>query len=583
MEGQLKVGFSAKTGMVSKKKPSSKQKKSNRESSKGPPAKEPESGGEHGAQLEEEHGLVDDTSPSLKIVKSGSDKEEEEEDEEEEAKEVPVENKKSGPNVVEDSSVSGKPPSGNVPVAKSGKGKRLKSEIDVLKVESPSLISSGSAGARQLRPRKQPAVFREVGKGEVNDDFLASIIGKKIQVYWPLDKEWYSGQVRSFDARTNRHLVVYDDSQQERLDLKKERIRIPDESGNVSGETAEVRAALPESDQDIDTKESKEGSNKNSVKSKEGDIVDGGKKSGVKRKQGKKNDRKRKEEEEETAGKKVEMEAEIMSTDVDDSKKKNEEEDEENVNKIILEKEDKGQEQVAEEVHNHKRPKKSKQTAPRSKRGGSGKQIAKEHVVEDRTEGADGKQESKEQSHHTMQDIKPDDVKATDHKTLEDVSAAEVDSAANNEGEMQQKAKESGKFPKKKADGSATGSPDKLADSDDEVAAKRLSKDAGKQPKQIEKFDEKNASTVATEQHIDDQKPVEKQILEQADEEELTIDSGDRLKITNQMEEKRIDARGGDGKLTEKKTETKDTDQVSKKHTNKKHHGRMKARDHGKK
>lgn len=577
------MGFSAGTGMVSKKKPSSKQKKSNRESSKRPPAKEPESGGEHGAQPEKEHGLVDDTSPSLKIMKSGSDKVEEK-DEEEEVKEVPVENKKSGPNVVEDSSVSGKPSSGKVPVAKSGKGKRLQSEIDVLRVESPSLISSGSAGARQLRPRKQPAVFREVGKGEVNDDFLASIIGKKIKVYWPLDKEWYSGKVRSFDARTNRHLVVYDDCQLERLDLKKERIKIPDEAGNLSGESSEVRAALPESDKDIDTKESKEGSNKNSVKSKEeGVIVDGGKKSGVKRKQGKKNDRKRKEEEEETAGKKkVETEVEIMSTDVDDSKKKNEEE-EENVNKINLEKEDKVQEQVAEEVHNHKRPKKSKQTAPRSKRGGSGKQIAQEHVVEDRTEGADGKQESKEQSHHTMQDIKPDDVKATDHKTLEDVSAAEVDSAANNEGEMQQKEKESGKFPKKKADGSVPGSPDKLVDSDDEVDAKRLSKDAGKQPKQIEKFDEKNANTVATEQHIDEQKPVERQNLEQVDEEELTIDSGDRPKITNQVEEKRIDARGVDGKLTEKKTETKDTDQVSKKHTNKKHHGRMKARDHGKK
>ena len=64
------------------------------------------------------------------------------------------------------------------------------------------------------------------------------------------------------------------------------------------GETAEVRAALPEGDKDIDTKESKGNSNKNSVKCKEEDgIVDGGKKSGVKRKQGKKNDRKIKDEE----------------------------------------------------------------------------------------------------------------------------------------------------------------------------------------------------------------------------------------------------------------------------------------------
>jgi len=300
----------------------------------------------------------------------------------------------------------------------------------------------------------------------------------------------------------------------------------------------------------------------------------------VKRKQGKKNDRKRKDEEEETARKKkVEMEVDIVTTDVDDSKKKNEEEDEENGNKLTLEKKDEGQEQVTEEVHNHKRPKKSNKTAPRTKRGGTGKQIAQEQVVEDRTEDADGKQESKEQSHHTMQDIKLDeDVK--DHTTLEEVSAVAVDSAANNEVEIQQKAKESGKLPRKKADGIVPGSPDNVADSDDEMDAKRLSKDAGKQ---TEKFDEKNATTVVTEQHIDDQKPAERQVLEQADEDELTIDSGDRPKIANQMEEKRIDAKGGDGKVTEKKIETKDTDQVSKKHTNKKHHGRMKAREPGKK
>lgn len=575
--------------MVSKKKSGSKQKKSDGESSKRQPAKQPESGGERVVQVEEEHSRVDSTSPSLKVIKSGSDKEEEEE-QEKEAEGLPVENKKSGQTVVENSSGSGKPPSGKVRDAMSGKGKRLKSEIEELKVESPSLTTGGSAAARLLRPRKQPAVFQEVSGEQSNDALLSSIIGKKIQVYWPLDKKWYSGQVRSFDVKTNLHLVVYDDGEQERLELKKERIKIQVEPGQVFGETAEVRAALPEGDKDIDTNESKGGSNQSSVKCKEeDDIVDGGKKSGVKRKQGKKNDRKRKGEEKEIAGKKVEMEVEMMNTDIDDSKKKNEEDDE-NVNKGKLEKEDEGQEQVAEEIHNHKKPKKSKQTAPRTKRG-SGKQIVQEHVMEDRAEGGDRKQESKEQSHHTVQDIKADDikaddnVKATDHTSLEEVRVVEVGSAANTEGEKQQKAKESGKLPRKKADGSVPGSPDKLADSDDDMDAKRLSKDAGEQPKQTENFDEKNASTVVTEQHIDDQKPVDRQVLEQADEDELTVDSGDRPKMANQMEEKQIDARGGDGKVTEKKIETKNTVQVSKmkKHTNKKHHGRTKAREPGKK
>lgn len=268
----------------------------------------------------------------------------------------------------------------------------------------------------------------------------------------------------------------------------------------------------------------KEGNNKTSVNNKEeGDIVDGGKKNGMKRKQGKKNGRKGKDEEEETVGKKVEMEVEMMSTDVDDSKKKNEEQ-EENVSKKKEETVDEGQGQVVEEVHNHKRPKTSKQTAPRTKRGGSRKKIVQEHVVEDHTEGIDGKQESKEPSHHVVQDIKPDeDARATEYTTLEKVSMVEVDSVA--------------------------------------------------------KLIETNANTFATEKHIDDQKPAEIQVLEQAEEDEQTADSGDKPKMANQMEEKCIDARGGDGKVTEKKIDTKDTDQVSKKHTNKKHHGRAKARE----
>lgn len=53
---------------------------------------------------------------------------------------------------------------------------------------------------------------------------------KRIRVYWPLDKAWYEGCVKSFDKECNKHLVQYDDGEDELLDLGKEKIEWVQES-----------------------------------------------------------------------------------------------------------------------------------------------------------------------------------------------------------------------------------------------------------------------------------------------------------------------------------------------------------------
>ncbi|TKY61722.1 DNA mismatch repair protein MSH6 [Spatholobus suberectus] len=58
------------------------------------------------------------------------------------------------------------------------------------------------------------------------------VVGRRIKVYWPLDKAWYEGSVKSFDSLTSKHLVRYDDDEEESLDLSKEKIEWPQESSS---------------------------------------------------------------------------------------------------------------------------------------------------------------------------------------------------------------------------------------------------------------------------------------------------------------------------------------------------------------
>lgn len=50
------------------------------------------------------------------------------------------------------------------------------------------------------------------------------MVGRRIKVYWPLDKAWYEGCVKSFDKATGKHLIQYDDDEEESLELAKEKI-----------------------------------------------------------------------------------------------------------------------------------------------------------------------------------------------------------------------------------------------------------------------------------------------------------------------------------------------------------------------
>lgn len=52
----------------------------------------------------------------------------------------------------------------------------------------------------------------------------AEVVDRRIRVYWPLDKSWYEGFVKSFDKISGKHLVQYDDAEEEMLNLLEEKI-----------------------------------------------------------------------------------------------------------------------------------------------------------------------------------------------------------------------------------------------------------------------------------------------------------------------------------------------------------------------
>ncbi|KAK1360078.1 Armadillo-type fold [Heracleum sosnowskyi] len=55
------------------------------------------------------------------------------------------------------------------------------------------------------------------------------LVGRKVKVWWPLDKKFYEGAVASFDSLTQMHKVLYADGDEETLNLRMERWELLEE------------------------------------------------------------------------------------------------------------------------------------------------------------------------------------------------------------------------------------------------------------------------------------------------------------------------------------------------------------------
>ncbi|XP_024004663.1 altered inheritance of mitochondria protein 21 isoform X2 [Eutrema salsugineum] len=131
---------------------------------------------------------------------------------------------------------------------KPGRGKAM--DEDTLHTSSGDnekpAVSSGKPASKSKKEVKQPIEEspntnakrkRSLGKEKASDlqNHDESLVGSRVRVWWPMDKAYYTGSVNSYDSAKKKHLVCYDDGDQEILNLKKQKWHFLDESESEVG------------------------------------------------------------------------------------------------------------------------------------------------------------------------------------------------------------------------------------------------------------------------------------------------------------------------------------------------------------
>lgn len=112
----------------------------------------------------------------------------------------------------------------------------------------PKLVIGAGAdiGVDDVAPEDEvtPLKRRRLRKvrDDSNSDSVAasspeSKVGRRLKVYWPLDKAWYEGCVKGYDASEEKHIVLYDDGEEEGVDIVREKVEWLPESEEMGTST----------------------------------------------------------------------------------------------------------------------------------------------------------------------------------------------------------------------------------------------------------------------------------------------------------------------------------------------------------
>ncbi|KAG6583667.1 Sister chromatid cohesion protein PDS5-like B, partial [Cucurbita argyrosperma subsp. sororia] len=90
--------------------------------------------------------------------------------------------------------------------------------------KNKSNLKSSSGAVKKRKRRSIAGLARCMFKYGEND--IEDLIGCRIKVWWPMDKQFYKGTVKSYDPIKRKHVILYDDGDVEVLKLEKERWEI---------------------------------------------------------------------------------------------------------------------------------------------------------------------------------------------------------------------------------------------------------------------------------------------------------------------------------------------------------------------
>ncbi|XP_013598257.1 PREDICTED: treacle protein-like isoform X1 [Brassica oleracea var. oleracea] len=155
---------------------------------------------------------------------------------------------------------------------KPGRGKAMDEDsLDTSSGDSEKpAVSSVKSASKSKKEVKQPIEGspntntkrkRSLSKEKASDlqSHGEDLVGSRGRVWWPIDKAYYKGVVNSYDSAKKKHLVIYDDGDQEILNLKTQKWHFLDESETEGEEAADQTVHEKEASREPQRKKAKTG------------------------------------------------------------------------------------------------------------------------------------------------------------------------------------------------------------------------------------------------------------------------------------------------------------------------------------
>ncbi|CAA7026050.1 unnamed protein product [Microthlaspi erraticum] len=127
---------------------------------------------------------------------------------------------------------SGKKPVHTVAKKKNSEGASMDTPLAQLsksKKKNSRATTPSAKESEQTPKRKRTADGEESNKSVVGKE----LVGKRVKVWWPLDKMFYEGVVESYSSHKKTHKIVYTDGDSEALNMKNERWEILNDNSSA--------------------------------------------------------------------------------------------------------------------------------------------------------------------------------------------------------------------------------------------------------------------------------------------------------------------------------------------------------------
>ncbi|GAU27034.1 hypothetical protein TSUD_313960 [Trifolium subterraneum] len=133
--------------------------------------------------------------------------------------------------------------------ANSGTGPAKSYALDVNKemVSSPRSDTKSSEDEK-LEETTKTSAKRKRSSGRKNESVIKeydqNLVGERVEVWWPKDREFYKGVIESFDSAKKKHKVLYDDGEVEILNLVREKWNIIEDDSVADEEEGSDHGSL---------------------------------------------------------------------------------------------------------------------------------------------------------------------------------------------------------------------------------------------------------------------------------------------------------------------------------------------------